>query len=373
MHVAGSNGEESEPHHAPLLARHAPLPRLLLRWATWFLALLLLLLVPWRPSFSGHQLRPSAPNPLTIQLSSPEMSTSLCVVNVAQIVARLSNQGALINTLVNVCDYKAIRRRRRGPVTEEEKQRCANFLMLTIINTDLIAGLITASLTACSQSLNVPANCATNIASMVGMTVLLAQAGLQIELDCVDNRNVSQKVDAAAAELEDIKLDVKRSAYEFLADHGVRTGVLPASPAVPKNTVYSNTALCFGCITLIGSFTMRLGVVLADAVSTCPHTEGIGPKDCALDMMSVLGLLSVIIRFSGLASNACVAIVGDSNPTGQCVVASSSIPAAAFSLTAAAGNVEAACNLDGWDPAQWPLQKQTGELLDNGDVILPIV
>ena len=73
---------------------------------------------------------------------------------------------------------------------------------------DLIVGLITGSLTACSQSLNVPrrqtesatswnslvmsfpasddrqvpANCATNIASMLGMIVLMAQAGVQIQL-----------------------------------------------------------------------------------------------------------------------------------------------------------------------------------------------
>lgn len=313
---------------------------------------------------------------LQLAARGPERSQALCVVNVAQIVGRLSNQGALINTVSTVCDYPALRRQRRGPVTEEEKQRCANFFKLTIINTDLIVGLVTGSLTACSQSLNVPANCATNIASMLGMIVLMAQAGVQIQLDCIDDRNITQKRDAAVAKAEEIKADVQRSVQKFLKDHG-RDGLalLPANPAVPKNTVYSNGALCFGVITLVASFTMRLGVVLADAAFTCPYEQDteLGRRDCALD---VLGLVSVIIRFSGLASNACVAIVGDSNPTGQCVVATSSIPTAAFSLSAAAANVEAACKkaFETWDPNAWPFEKQvTFPLVDNGDVVLPVI
>ncbi|CAL1136929.1 unnamed protein product [Cladocopium goreaui] len=316
---------------------------------------------------------------LQLAAPGPERSQALCVVNVAQIVGRLSNQGALINTVSTVCDYPALRRQRRGPVTEEEKQRCANFLMLTIINTDLIVGLVTGSLTACSQSLNVPANCATNIASMLGMIVLMAQAGVQIQLDCIDDRNITQKRDAAVAKAEEIKADVQRSVQKFLKDHG-RDGLalLPANPAVPKNTVYSNGALCFGVITLVASFTMRLGVVLADAAFTCPYEQDteLGRRDCALDVLGVLGLVSVIIRFSGLASNACVAIVGDSNPTGQCVVATSSIPTAAFSLSAAAANVEAACKkaFETWDPNAWPFEKQvTFPLVDNGDVVLPVI
>lgn len=223
---------------------------------------------------------------LQLAAPGPERSQALCVVNVAQIVGRLSNQGALINTVSTVCDYPALRRQRRGPVTEEEKQRCANFLMLTIINTDLIVGLVTGSLTACSQSLNVPANCATNIASMLGMIVLMAQAGVQIQLDCIDDRNITQKRDAAVAKAEEIKADVQRSVQKFLKDHG-RDGLalLPANPAVPKNTVYSNGALCFGVITLVASFTMRLGVVLADAAFTCPYEQDteLGRRDCALD------------------------------------------------------------------------------------------
>eukprot|EP00435_Cladocopium_sp_Y103_P072879 s44_g41.t1 len=317
----------------------------------------------------------------TLQLAAPgpERFQSLCVVNVAQIVGRLANQGALINTVSNVCDYPALQRQRHGPVTEEEKQRCANFLMLTIINTDLIVGLVTGSLTACAQSLNVPANCATNIASMLGMIVLMAQAGVQIQLDCIDDRNITEERNAAVAKAQEIKADVQRSVQKFLKDHG-RDGLalLPPNPAVPKNTVYSNGALCFGVITLVASFTMRLGVVLADAAFTCPEEQDteLGRRDCALDVLGVLGLVSVIIRFSGLASNACVAIVGDSNPTGQCVVATSSIPTAAFSLTAAATNVEAACHtgFETWDPNAWPTKKQVMfPLVDNGDVVLPVI
>lgn len=313
---------------------------------------------------------------LQLAAPGPERSQALCVVNVAQIVGRLSNQGALINTVSNVCDYPALRRR-RGPVTEEEKQRCANFLMLTIINTDLIVGLVTGSLTACSQSLNVPANCATNIASMLGMIVLMAQAGVQIQLDCIDDRNITQKRDAALEKAKEIRADVQRSVQKFLKEHG-RDGLalLPPNPAVPANTVYSNGALCFGVITLVASFTMRLGVLLTDAAFTCPQQKTeLERKDCAVDVLGVLGLVSVIIRFSGLASNACVAIVGDSNPTGQCVVATSSIPTAAFSLSAAAANVDAACKkgFETWDPNAWPSKKQVMFPLDNGDVVLPVI
>jgi hypothetical protein len=46
----------------------------------------------------------------------------------------------------------------------------------------------------------------------------------------------------------------------------------------------NSQALCFGVITLVASFTMRLGVVLADAAFTCPYEQDteLGRRDCAL-------------------------------------------------------------------------------------------
>ncbi len=67
---------------------------------------------------------------------SPAAVDVLCVIDISQMVARVNVQGLLIPVANEVCDFDALRRR-GTKVGKIEKQRCASFILLNIINLDL--------------------------------------------------------------------------------------------------------------------------------------------------------------------------------------------------------------------------------------------
>lgn len=75
---------------------------------------------------------------------SPAAVDVLCVIDISQMVARVNIQGLLIPVANEQCDFDALRR--RGiKVGKVEKQRCASFLLLNIINLDLFLNSNTAA------------------------------------------------------------------------------------------------------------------------------------------------------------------------------------------------------------------------------------
>ena len=169
----------------------------------------------------------------------------LCVVDISQMVARINLFGLLIPTANRNCDYDQLRRDGQE-IDDEQRKTCAQFLLLNIINADLFLGVLTDSLTQCSGSLNIPANCATNIFSIVGTVTLIAQAGFQIEYSCVEQEdNLTKLVAEKKAEVQKAKTDVERDVRKFLNDRGFDVALLPPAPAVAKNRVYEE-GLCAG-------------------------------------------------------------------------------------------------------------------------------
>lgn len=308
---------------------------------------------------------------------SPAAVDVLCVIDISQMVARVNIQGLLIPVANEQCDFDALRR--RGiKVGKVEKQRCASFLLLNIINLDLFLGALSDSLSQCSASLNVPANCAANIFSIVGTTTLIAQSAVQMDYTCIDHENnLTVKVQQEKAKAEQAKLDVKRDVQNFLKDQGLDVdNLLPPDPAVAHNVVYRSIAGCFGSIVMSTTFIMRLAIILADAIVHCPKSSGAEPKICALDLLGVLALISASIRFVATSVITCSAIIGESNSDAQCTQAASALPTGVFSVSAVLGNVEAACSKAflRWNPDEWPTKKnQPEEEGEEGDLIIPDV
>ena len=241
-------------------------------------------------------------------------------------------------------------------------------------------GALADSLSQCSKSLNVPANCAANIASLVGTTTLIAQSAVQMDYQCVDHEwNITKKIQQKKAQLTRIKLDVKRDVQKFLEEQGVNVeNKLPPDPAVPRNRVYRSIAGCFGSITLSVTFIMRLAIILADAIIHCPNHGGAQPKICALDLLGVLGLIGASIRFIATSLLTCSGIIGESIKGSACTQAASALPTGVFSAAAVFGNVEAACStaFARWDPDNWPSKvtvPEEEEEEDDGDLIIPDV
>lgn len=299
----------------------------------------------------------------------------LCVIDISQMVARINLMGLIIPVASEVCDYDRIRRR-GGVVDKEAEQHCANFILLNVVNDLLFIGLVADSLTQCAHSLNLPANCAANIASILGTMSLIAQSVNQMDYVCVNRDNITEKIDQKKAKITKAKQDIQRDVQKFLIDHGYNVkNVLPPNPAVEKNRVYRSIAGCFGSIVLTSTMVMRLAVVIADTVVHCPKKYGLEPKVCALDILGILGLLGASVRFGATSGITCRAIVGEASQTAACTQAIAAMPTGVFSGAAVLGNVNAACGkaLENWDPANWPKKEsvEDEEEEQEGDFIIP--
>lgn len=310
---------------------------------------------------------------------SPAAVDVLCVIDISQMVARINLEGLLIPVTDQLCDFST--RRKQGiRITRQDRERCASFILLNILNSALFVGALADSFTQCSASLNVPANCAANIASIVGTTTLIAQSSVQMDYACVDHEwNISKKVEEKKIEWKKIKLDLQRDVQKFLEDQGLNAdNKLPPDPAVPKNRVYRSISGCFGSITLSVTFIMRLAIILADAIIHCPNSGGAQPKICALDLLGVLGLMGASTRFIATSVLTCSQIIGKFNEDADCAQAASALPTGVFSAAAVFGNVEAACSLAfaKWNPDNWPAERtvpEAEEEEDDGDLIIPDV
>lgn len=61
-----------------------------------------------------------------------------------------------------------------------------------------------------------------------------------------------------------------------------------------------------------------------------------------------------------MASNSCVAIVGDSTPRAACAADIAGINAGVYATVAPAMNLQASCEdaFDTWSPDEWPIHKE---------------
>lgn len=84
-----------------------------------------------------------------------------------------------------------------------------------MVNDLLFIGLVADSLTQCAHSLNLPANCAANIASILGTMSLIAQSVNQMDYVCVNRDNITEKIDQKKAEITKAKQDIQRDVQEM--------------------------------------------------------------------------------------------------------------------------------------------------------------
>ncbi|CAJ1356691.1 unnamed protein product, partial [Effrenium voratum] len=110
----------------------------------------------------------------------------LCTADIAQSVARLMGIGAFSQVVSKVCDFETIKRVSKRLPNQQEKERCAGFIFGIIFQVELGAGVIAASISTCSGSLNVPANCAANIGAFTGGLGVLLQSTLVYDANCLN-------------------------------------------------------------------------------------------------------------------------------------------------------------------------------------------
>ena len=118
--------------------------RLFLRlWSGVFLVLLgvaglVVTVVKKEPDLGGVVLRSSDGLPLLgLAHVSPAAVDVLCVIDISQLVARVNIQGLLVSVANDVCDF-ATYRKQGIRITKVVRERCASFILLNIINADLL-------------------------------------------------------------------------------------------------------------------------------------------------------------------------------------------------------------------------------------------
>lgn len=293
---------------------------------------------------------------------SSEAGSVLCVVDVAQSVGRIMGIATSIKGATVNCDYKRIEREEKRPVTKDERQRCAVTIIGVLVNTALGIGAMSSSISTCAGSVNVPANCAANINAFIGNALVLVATAMAADLSCPEDP-LPDRIEAKAKEIADAKEEAAREVNDWLKEHGQDYKVLPPSPAVPKDVVYTNIARCVGSLDLAVTFVMKSAVIIADSTVDCSEEELIDEDDkrvCAINIIGLMGTLSLATRFFALASNSCVAIVGDSTPRAACAADIAGINAGVYATVAPAMNLQASCEdaFDTWSPDEWPIHKE---------------
>ncbi|CAE7206811.1 unnamed protein product [Symbiodinium sp. KB8] len=283
----------------------------------------------------------------------------LCVVDVAQSVGRVLLLGNAIAAITINCDFGRIKRVNKRPVTQDERQTCAITIIGALVNTALGLGAASSSVSTCSGSLNVPANCAANINGFIGNVLVLAGTAMSADLSCP--RNPADTVKREKARIEQAKEAAQEAARKWLRNAGQDVSHLPAPPAaLPADTVYRQIDRCVGHLDLATTFVMKAGVIIADSTMHCA-ADYIDDSDdervCAIDIIGLTGVLSLATRFYSLAANSCIAIVGrlgsfDASCSADCA----GIIAGVTASTAPAMNLQAACQkaFEMWNPDEWP-------------------
>ena len=297
---------------------------------------------------------------------SPAAGQVLCVVDVAQAVARVMLAGTFIKFSTVACDFDRIQAVKKRPVRNDERERCASGIFGILLQVELGMGVISSSISTCSGSLNVPANCAANIGAFMGGLSVLMQSTLSADLICnkgakagklTKEAKAEAVVEAAESQITKQKKQASKSVYNYLKKAGVDVSTLPAPPAVPNDAVYGAVARCVAQLDLGATFVMRFAIILADSTIHCTpgvvETEG---RVCAVDITGLLAVLSLCVRFFSLASNSCVNIVGRADKDANCVGAVSGITGSTMAMTSSGLNLDAACRLafGQWDPDAWP-------------------
>eukprot|EP00434_Breviolum_minutum_P000016 symbB.v1.2.000013.t1/scaffold5.1/size591573/13 len=293
---------------------------------------------------------------------SEEAGIVLCVVDVGQSIGRIMGVGNSIKSVVNNCDFDAIVKEERRPVTKDERQRCAVTIFGVMVNTALGIGAISSSVSTCSGSVNVPANCAANINAFIGNVLVLVGTAMSADLSCPLDP-LPDRIEEKKEDFKEAKLDAQREINKWLKQNGQAvTNVLPPDPAVPQDEVFHSISRCVQHLDLAITFVMKSAVIIADSTVDCSDEELIdadAQRVCAINIIGLMGTLSLATRFFALASNSCVNIVGETTARAGCAADIAGINAGVYASVAPALNLQAACEIgmETWDPDSWPKRK----------------
>eukprot|EP00435_Cladocopium_sp_Y103_P074977 s35_g52.t2 len=260
----------------------------------------------------------------------------------------------------------------------DERQRCAVTIFGVMVNAALGIGAISSSVSTCAGSVNVPANCAANVNAFIGNVLVLAGTAMAADLSCPLDP-LPDRIEERQVELQEARDDLQRKINDFLIRNKQPvTNVLPPNPAIPKDVVYHSISRCVAHLDLAVTFVMKAGVIIADSTLDCSEEELVDADDervCAINIIGLMGVLSLATRFFALASNSCVQIVGDTTARAGCAADIAGINAGVYASVAPAMNLQASCikAYETWDPYMWPRRKDlrqsaTKQALENHHV-----
>jgi len=212
----------------------------------------------------------------------------------------------------------------------------------------------------------VPAYCASQISSLVGNLEVVVQAVIGAEDTCLE-KGSQRYLEQQQKDIEKKKEETEREVRQWLIDRGHNISQLPAGP-LDKDKTYLDISRCVADIDLGSTFVMKAALSITDSTLHC-HEQVIAghgahkvdpyhaQMTCAVDMVSLLGTLSLAIRFFSLAANSCINIVGDKDMNAQCVANCAGVSGGVFSATAGAMSLphcqELLQDWD-WNPDSWP-------------------
>lgn len=271
-----------------------------------------------------------------------------CSIDVTQTVFRLMEAA---NAIVQAVDFDC---KKHGGAkglatfgdagndwTNDDRLRCSSSILTSIYSFVITATMIASAVSDCVPGYDPSGQCTAAITSFSGNMLVAVQSGIGSDLACAPSKEA--KLEWAKRWGAGSNGNWDENKHPVLHNiNKAHSNLLPADPLA--NFSSRNDRAIPRCIAFVGlgsTFVMRMATGITASVTQCSQekikSEASGSRLCAVDMMGLIGSLSLAASFLSGAVDACGLIEGDGDREAGC----------AASITGIVGGLSAALAADG--------------------------
>jgi len=209
--------------------------------------------------------------------------------------------------------------------------------------------MIASSVSDCVPGYDPSAQCTAAISSFVGNMLVAVQSGIGSDLACAPYKGDKKKW--AVRWGADPTGNWNSSKHPFLHNvNKLHSNLLPPNPIENFTNPINGRAVprCIAFVGLGSTFLMRMATGITASVTQCDqetiHNTKAGKRLCAVDMMGLLGSISLATSFLSGAVDACDLIEGEGFRDAGCAASIAGIVGGLSAALAADGQLIGTCS-----------------------------
>jgi len=279
-----------------------------------------------------------------------------CSIDVSQTVFRLMEAA---NAIVQAVDFDC--KKHGGLIglatfgdkgnewSNDDRLRCSSSILTAIYSFTITATMIASAVSDCVPGYDPNAQCTAAITSFTGNMLVAVQSGIGSDLACAPYKG--DKTEWAIRWGADPEGNWDKEKHPFLHKvNKLNNKKLPPNPIENFTNPINGRAVprCIAFVGLGSTFLMRMATGITASVHQCDpetiHTEKSGKRLCAVDMMGLIGSISLATSFLSGAVDACDLIEGDGFRDAGCAASISGIVGGLSAALAADGQLIGTCS-----------------------------